>query len=1670
MASSKIKGITIEIGGDTSKLGKAIEDTEKQSRSLQGELKQIDKLLKFDPTNMDLLVQKQNVLADAVSSTSAKLEILKEAEKQVIEQFERGEVGEDQLRSLQREIIATENNLGSFKSQLQELTESFYQSSSATEKTSHKFDDLKNTISEQEKELANLKNAYSNVVIEQGAESEEAQRLSGEIQVLNSKLTENRTTLKEVETQADSLTQTFEEVDNSTEEVGNTFEELKKTISKQESELTELRDAYANVILEQGEESEEAQQLSSRISSLNDDLKANRSTMADAEKQADELADALQNAGDNAEESEGGFTIMKGALAELTANTISSAIGGIKDFIGSLFELDEATQEFRTMMAKLSGSTQTFGYDTGKTMEQYEEFNKYLMDDQASVNCVTNLLGMKASMETVKDVANASIAVWSAYGDSIPIEGLTESINESSQVAQVTGNLADALNWATMSRDNWNKVLGEGTKRQQAFFKAIKDGQTVEDAFNEALLRTNTTQERAQLIADTLNTIYGESKTTYDIMNASTLEANEAQQDLLETQSVLGESVQPLNTAMTELKTQALDLVTPIIQELSWRMQDLLVYLKENPEVLNAIIPLVTGLATAFGVLATALAIQALINGVTKAMQALNIAIKANGFIGLASIIAGVVVAITTFLMTNEDARKKLAEIWKKIEETVSNVVDAIVEFFTVTIPQAWEDFKKSCSNLVKSVVNYFKKLGSDIKTNVDNVITNIITWGKNLYTTATTAVKNTISAIVKFFTQLPSKIWNAIVGAVSQVTTWGSQLLQSARSVISTLVSTVFNLAKQIPQKIWNAIVGAVSNVVKWGSQLVSKATSAVKNVSSAVVNGLKSIPSKISSIGGNIVTGLWNGINNKVGWVLDKIKGFGSSILNGLKKVFDIHSPSRVMRDQIGKNIALGVGEGIQRNVQAVVAEAEKLGKKTTEAVKKSTKTSTTSSKSSKSSASKKSTAEQKRAEQYKKDTSNLALQIEKENASISKQIKLWDNLRKKYKEGTTERKNADTKYYALLNKQEDESYKKLVSNIDTKIKKNNLSYAKQADLWLKARNQYRKGTDEYKALDLKYSTAKNKISAEQYKKDVERIELKVEKQELGAQQELALYKKIQTNYKKGTDERIKLDKTIAKLEKEARKERFEEDKDAIDLKVEQEELGAQEQLKLWKALRKEYKKGTDERKEIDKEIAKLTNDARKEKFDNLKADLQKEKDYDRLSLAQEVEYWNKIRKQFKKGTEEREEAELEYYNVKKELTEKIADLETDYNEKVQSANEELIQSIQDVTDAYNDSVQSRADAIVSSMNLFDLFEISTDNTGEDLLNNLQSQVDGLTTWREELAKLEAKGIDGALLDELQGMGASATGELQALNGLTDEELDKYVALWQQKNEIAKQQATHELEDLKAETAQKIQQLTFETAQKLEEYKATYVTSMQELGIALDTQVSQTVQTLTNTTDKAQSDLLTSMTKSGQKAVTNFSSKFVETAKSKKVKTQIETLNTTVVNTIKPLINQMVTIGNQIALGVAEGIQQKINVVRKTIEELIRLTVQQAKLSAGIHSPSRVMRDEIGKNLALGVAEGITDNSKSVTTAMTDTLDKLTNLDFNPVTFGRKLNNTFSVATNSSPIMELLDLVSYYFPRLIEASKHSIMLDSGVLVGETIGDIDNQLSQIYSLRARGV
>ena len=190
MASKKIQGITVEIGGNTTKLGKALENVEKKTMSLQGELKDVNKLLKLDPGNTELLAQKQAILTQAVEETTKKLDTMREAEEQVIAQFERGEIGEDQLRSFQREIARTEGKLNEYNDALKDMAEESKDVESATEK-------LERAISQQEDAVGALSRKYSDVVLSQGKNSKEAKDLKKEIDNLNDELNENKKKLDE---------------------------------------------------------------------------------------------------------------------------------------------------------------------------------------------------------------------------------------------------------------------------------------------------------------------------------------------------------------------------------------------------------------------------------------------------------------------------------------------------------------------------------------------------------------------------------------------------------------------------------------------------------------------------------------------------------------------------------------------------------------------------------------------------------------------------------------------------------------------------------------------------------------------------------------------------------------------------------------------------------------------------------------------------------------------------------------------------------------------------------------------------------------------------------------------------------------------------------------------------------------------------------------------------------------------------------------------------------------------------------------------------------------------------------------------------------------------------------------------------------------------------------
>ena len=760
MASGKIKGITVEIGGDTTKLGDAIKQSESKTASLQSELKEVNKLLKFDSANPQLLAQKQEILTRAIGETKEKLDTLKEAQAQVEKQFKNGDIGEDQYRAFQRELTKTEQDLEGFEK-----------------------------------------------------------------------------ALKKTETQ-------------------------------------------------------------------------------------------IEDTGDEAKSSSGDFTIMKGALADLVSNVVQGAVSAIGDLIGSLFELSEATEEYRTMQSKLAGSAETFGYSFEFANDKYKEFYTYLADDQASTNAITNLMGIGAETETVSALAEGATAVWASYGDSIPIEGLTEAINETITVGKVTGGMADTINWAKNANEGLKNALSGNKEAQKAYNDAIKEGLPVEDAFNEALAKVTDEQERADIVAKFLNETYGDSKKTYDELNGSILDAHEAELKLKDSQAQLGQAVEPLNTAFTNLKTKALEALLPIVEKVAEKFLDLLTWFKEHPTATKVLTAVVIALATAFGVLAGALAIQGIISGVTKAIALLNGTLLANPIVLIIALIAGLVAGFIYLWNNCDEFREFWINLWDKIKSVFTTVWDAIGNFITKTIPKFFKKAINTASNFVTKIIDYAKKLPGKIYDSIKNTVDKVKTWGTNVIKAGKDKMGSFITEVYNKVKNIPSKIYNGIKDAITKVKNWGSNIISAGKDKIGSFVSGIIDKVKTVPSKIYEKIKGAVDKVKTWGSNMVSKAKSGMTKVVTTVSSTLKSIPGKIKSIGGDIVSGLWKGIGNKVSWLKGKIKGFVGDVTGWLKNFFKIKSPSQLMRDEIGRYISEGIGVGIEENENAPIDALETMG----------------------------------------------------------------------------------------------------------------------------------------------------------------------------------------------------------------------------------------------------------------------------------------------------------------------------------------------------------------------------------------------------------------------------------------------------------------------------------------------------------------------------------------------------------------------------------------------------------------------------------------------------------------------------------------------------------------------------------------------------------------------
>ena len=443
---------------------------------------------------------------------------------------------------------------------------------------------------------------------------------------------------------------------------------------------------------------------------------------------------------------------------------------------------------------------------------------------------------------------------------------------------------------------------------------------------------------------------------------------------------------------------------------------------------------------------------------------------------------------------------------------------------------------------------------------------------------------------------------------------------------------------------------------------------------------------------------------------------------------------------------------------------------------------------------------------------------------------------------------------------------------------------------------------------------------------------------------------------------------------------KKTIEEFQSWIEDKKYYNEISLKEELDAWTLVQQRYIEGTKERKKADKEVYRLQKELVKATYQYSIDWIEEEKYYNRLSLKEELEAWQRVQSRYMEGSEERKKADREVYRLKKELTDKKISLEKEYADTVKSINDDLKRDIQSLNDDYQNALKSRTDAIYRSYGLFDEVTDPEHVSSDELIENLDAQVDSLNTWKDTLDDLSKRGLDPKLIEELREMGPSVLGELTAISNMTDEQLLKYSDLWREKHRLAKSQATAELEEMRIETDRQIEQLKKEAEAKLAKYTKVWATQMAKLlSIVLSTNTN--IVTSTNNTMNNSIETINSKQVAYNSAGQNVASNLVAGVESKDtaVSNTFIQIISGALTTIENKYTDFYNAGKYLVEGFAEGITDNTFLAEARARAMAAAAARAAEKELDINSPSKVGY-RIGSFFGLGFVNALDDyESKS-------------------------------------------------------------------------------------------
>ena len=940
-AGRNIKGITIEIGGDTTGLQKALSDVNGKLKSTQAQLKDVNNLLKLDPSNTVLVAQKQELLKNAIADTTEKLDSLEAAQKDVTAALEAGKIGQEQYMAFQREVEETRATLTRYETELAGLNTEQDRLATNTDRLNKLFQATGTNVDDYADVLGNrLVTAIKN-----GSASADQLKLA--IEKIGKSAIGGKADIRQLTDALDTvddgqaIQKLIQDLRDAGSQADNTAEQLDgmgKTLTGGVLlEAAEQLSAVGDKIAELGEKAKDA------FTETQDATVKASTYFGETGKAAEQTASVIKDVygegvGDSMDTVSNAVITVKKNLQDLDqtelTNLTEQAIT-LEELYG--IDMNETLRGVNSLMVNFGMSAQeamdyiVSGTQNGldKTNELGDNISEYAgkfsqagYSAQEYFQLLQNgLEGGAYNLDKVNDAINE---VTTRLADGTIADSLSKINEETGQVEAGTGG------WGEEVENVFKQWQQGGATQKQVIDAIVKDIQNTEnqqDKLNKAALAFGTMGEDG-------NTRFIESLTsvgqTYDevsgsaqnMFNSSTTESQKFEASMRQ----LEQSLIPLGEALMNLANQ-------IIPPLASGIQKIGEFFGNLPEPVQNFVIILGALIAAFTALAPVItAVVTIIGTFGAATLGPIIGIIA----GVAAAIAGIIAIVKNWGAITE----WFGNLWQTVKDKCSVIWNAICTFFTETIPQAWDALVAKFqgvaewwSGIWQQVHDFFVNIWTMMIQNpvISGIVTTIQALWQNCVTTlqgiwtglqqiasgAWELIKNTILGPVLLlidlvtgnFTQLKEdaqNIWTNIQQAASTIWSGIKQVVSSlAQGLVTHVVTLItgfkdtlgnlWEMAKQAASTAWNnikqAVVNAATNIknsaVKAFQDLVSGIWNALSNLGTIVRNGFQSaidfitsLPSQAVEWGADFVNGIAQGIQNAIGTVTNAVKGVANKI----------------------------------------------------------------------------------------------------------------------------------------------------------------------------------------------------------------------------------------------------------------------------------------------------------------------------------------------------------------------------------------------------------------------------------------------------------------------------------------------------------------------------------------------------------------------------------------------------------------------------------------------------------------------------------------------------------------------------------------------------------------------------------------------------------------------